>query len=61
MQRCRKILNQIERLADENEKDVLLYRYIKLHKWEDICEEMHFCWKHIHRIHTSALENFEMT
>lgn len=57
---CRDISNKIERLADEDEKDVLMYRYIKLMKWEDICVKMNHSWQHIHRIHKKALENFKM-
>ena len=33
---CREIMDKIERLPNEDEKDVLAFRYIKLMKWEDI-------------------------
>lgn len=58
---CRDITDKIERLQSEDEKDVLMYRYIKLMKWEDICVAMEFSWKQIHRIHSKALKNFKMT
>lgn len=58
IKRCQEISDKIERLADEDEKDVLFYRYIKLMKWEDICVEMHYSWKWIHKIHARALEHF---
>lgn len=61
MKKCKEITDRIERLENEDEKDVLLYRYIKLMKWEDICVKMEYSLKHIHRIHSSALNNFKMT
>ncbi len=56
--KCKEIMNKIERLSNEDEKDVLMYRYIRLLKWEDICERMNLSWRRIHYIHNSALENF---
>ena len=61
IKRCQEISDKIERLVDEDEKDVLFFRYIKLMKWEDICVEMGFSWKQVHRIHSRALMNFKMT
>lgn len=58
---CREIMDKIERLPNEDEKDVLAFRYIKLMKWEDICVEMGFSWKQVHRIHSKALTDFKMT
>lgn len=60
IKRCQEISDKIERLADEDEKDVLFYRYIKLMKWEDICVEMRYSWKWVHKIHARALEHFSM-
>ena len=34
---CKEITDKIERMDNEDEKDVLVYRYIRLMKWEDIC------------------------
>lgn len=61
IKKCKEITDRIERLENEDEKDVLMYRYIKLMKWEDICVKMEYSWKHIHRIHSSALNNFKTT
>lgn len=58
--KCKEIRDKIEQLASEDEKDVLVYRYIKLMKWEDICVKMQHSWQHIHRIHAKALKNFKM-
>ena len=51
----------IEDLEDETEKDLLTYRYLKGIKWEEIAVEMGYSWKHIHRIHATALKNLKMT
>ena len=59
--KCKEISDKIERMKNEDEKEVLMYRYIKLMKWEDICVQMNYSWKHIHRIHSKALNNFKMT
>lgn len=55
---CREIMDKIERLPNEDEKDVLAFRYIKLMKWEDICVEMNLSWRRVHYIHSDALEHF---
>ena len=57
---CREIMDKIERLPNEDEKDVLAFRYIKLMKWEDICVEMGFSWNGIHKLHSRALNHFTM-
>lgn len=56
---CKEITDKIELSDSEDEKDVLTYRYIKLMKWEDICEAMHVSWRQVHNIHNKALEHFE--
>ncbi len=59
-QKCDELTNKIERLENEDEKDILLYRYIRLLRWIDISEKMGYCRQHIHRIHKDALRNFKM-
>lgn len=61
LQKQQEIRNRIERMEDENEKDVLTYRYLGGMKWEDIAVKMGYTWQHIHRIHSSALKNFNVT
>lgn len=61
IKKCKEITDKIERLKNEDEKDVLMYRYIKLMKWEDIAVRMGYSWKHVHRIHSNALNHFKMT
>lgn len=60
IKKCAEITNKIEHLQNEDEKDVLMYRYISLLKWEDICVRMKKSWKQIHRFHTNALKNFQI-
>ena len=55
------ISKNIRRMENDNEREVLTLRYIKGLKWEEICVEMGYSWKHVHRIHSSALNNFKMT
>jgi DNA-directed RNA polymerase specialized sigma subunit len=47
-------------MEDENEKDVLTYRYLRGMKWEDIAVKMGYSWRRIHYIHSKALENFRI-
>lgn len=61
IRKCKEISDKIERMDNEDEKDVLTYRYIRLMKWEDICVKINKSWKQTHRIHSKALQNFKMT
>ncbi len=54
---CKEISDRIERLENEDEKDILMYRYIKLLKWIDICEKMGFSLKWVHKVHNRALDH----
>ena len=40
---------------DGIEGDVLYERYIKLHKWEEVCVLLHYSWQGIHLVHRRAL------
>lgn len=61
VKKCKEITDRIEQLENEDEKDVLMYRYIKLMKWEDIAVKMEYSWRQIHRIHGWALINFKLS
>jgi DNA-directed RNA polymerase specialized sigma subunit len=52
------ILNQIELMQDETEKELLKFRYLRGLQWDDICIELGFEWAQVHRIHKKALEHF---
>ncbi len=58
--KCKEIIDRIEQLENEDEKDVLMYRYIKLMKWEDIYIKMSLSCRRVHYIHSNALKNFKM-
>lgn len=57
---CKEITDKIENMNNEDEKDVLTYRYIRRMSWEDVCVKLKHSWQHTHRIHKRALENFKM-
>ena len=60
--RCyQKIERQISRMENEDEQEVLRLRYILGMKWEEVAVKMGYSWKQTHRIHSSALKNFNMT
>ena len=61
IKKCNEITEKIEQLENEDEKDVLFYRYIQLMKWEEICNEMQCSWRKVHRIHIKALNNIVIT
>ena len=53
-----------ERIADIKdgiESIVLHKKYIEFKKWEEICIDINYSWKQTHRIHSNALNHFNMT
>ncbi len=60
VKKCKEITDRIEQLENEDEKDILMYRYIKLMKWEDIYIKMSLSCRRVHYIHSNALKNFKM-
>jgi hypothetical protein len=52
------IENIIADISDGIESSILHKRYIEFKTWEQICVDMDYCWKHIHRLHGKALNNF---
>lgn len=53
-----RVENAIENLPPR-EKTVLRAYYIRGLKWEEVCVVTHYSWKHVHRIHASALRELE--
>ncbi len=51
---------RINQLENEDERDVLFYRYIKGKRWWEIAELMGYSERHITRIHGNALEHLEL-
>lgn len=54
------IENAIEKMNDENEKDLLYYKYIDGLKWWKIGEIMHYTERHVMRLHGTALLHFRI-
>ena len=40
---------------DGIEGEVLIQRYVNLHKWEEICVLVHYSWQGVHKVHKRAL------
>lgn len=57
---CKEITDRIAQMDNEDEKDVLTYRYIRLMKWESIAVRMNYSWKWVHKLHARALDNFKI-
>lgn len=60
---CTEIRDRIEAMADEDEKDILTYRYIKLMRWEGkngICKKMGISERGAYRLHGQALQHFKI-
>ncbi len=56
------LLTEVEKaveLLPPREKYLIRARYIEMKKWEDISEDMHYSYKHVHRIHNEALRLLE--
>ena len=58
--RITEVQRSIEAMQDETEKTVLTMKYLRDNKWEEIADKLHIGIRHIHRIHNSALNHFEM-
>ena len=50
------IENTIDRLEDSTERIILRSRYLQCKKWEQICVELNYSWRHIHRSHSNILK-----
>lgn len=55
--RCKKIFDGIEKLESEDEKDILVYRYIEFLKWTDIYEKIGYGRTWVDGVHKSALQH----
>ena len=52
---------KIQSLKNEEERDVLFYRYIKGMEFWEIAKEMEYSERQVHRIHGRALKNIELS
>jgi len=56
----KEISDRIMKLSNENERDVLFYRYIKGLAWWEIAEKMGYSERHITRLHGEALAHIQL-
>ena len=54
------IRERIDKIKEDNERDVLFYRYIKGLDWWEIAEKMNYSERQIHRVHGRALAHFTL-
>lgn len=54
------IENQIKTVKNEDENDVLFYRYVKGLRWWEIAEKMEYTERWIHKLHGKALEHLKI-
>ena len=60
MKAFEKISEQINKLEDQNESDVLFYRYIRQLDWWKIAERMNYSDRWIYKLHGKALMHLEL-
>lgn len=51
---------RINQLENEDERDVLFYRYIKDKRWWEIAELMGYSERQVHRLHGNALAHLKL-
>ncbi len=56
--KLKEIERKIEKL-DEREKLLIRLRYVHGRSWMEICNEMHYNWAQIHRIHSESLRKLK--
>ena len=54
----REIWNQVKKIQNATEQEVLNRRYLIGQSWEKIAVEMHYSYRQIIRIHGAALQHF---
>ena len=54
----REIWNQVKKIPNATEQEVLTRRYLIGQSWEKIAVEMHYSYRQIIRIHGAALQHF---
>ena len=46
----------IDKLEDSTDRLILRSRYLQGKKWEEICVELNYSWRQIHRLHSNILK-----
>ena len=56
----KQILSSLEKMANRDERLLLTYRYMDNVSWEEIAGNLSVSMRTVHRIHSSALQNFQV-
>lgn len=56
----KEIHDQIHKMQDGTEKEVLERRYLMGETWEQIAVQMNYTYRHVTRLHGTALQNFRL-
>ena len=43
-------------VEDYTQRNVLIFRYIYLHRWEEVAYRLSYSWQNVHKIHNVALQ-----
>lgn len=54
------ILDRIRRVEDDNQRALLMCRYIKGERWEDVASELGYTWRWTHKLHSRALDSIKI-
>ena len=54
------ILSRIRRVEDDNQRALLMYRYIQGMRWEEVAAKMGYTWRWTHKLHSKALDTIEI-
>ena len=56
----KKIFSSLEKMTDRDERLLLTYRYMHNASWEEIAQNLSVSMRTVHRIHSLALQNFQV-
>lgn len=54
------ISSRIRRVEDDNQRALLICRYIKGMRWEDVASELGYTWRWTHKLHSKALDAIDI-
>lgn len=57
---CKTIMNQVNQMESEIEKNILLLKYISGYTWEEISEMTNYSLRQVYNIHNYALKHFTL-
>ena len=56
----KEMLSALEKMNNRDERLLLTYRYMENVSWEEIAGNLSVSMRTVHRIHSSALQNFQV-